>query len=108
MKKYLLLIISMVCAVTGAWAGSVTYSWQGNILTLTIDDDADLETLTSDVIANLGYLDGSQLIINGTISKIGITTAASKTEHNIVLNLKEATFTGDNITSGLPNNTSVH
>jgi hypothetical protein len=44
MKKYLLLIISMICAVTGAWADAVTVSTDGNgLTTVTCSDNGSSE-----------------------------------------------------------------
>ena len=74
MKKYLLFIISMLCAVTGAWADGATYSTSENILTITTNGDDNLTGIS--VLPDLNY--GATIVVTGPLSQEGITKILNK------------------------------
>ena len=81
MKRYLLFIISLVCAVTGVWAEDAVSTYVDGIITLTTNDDADLESVNASTPAgqNAGplfgwsYNNATALNVVGNISQVGLT-----------------------------------
>lgn len=106
MKKYLLLIISMVCAVTGAWAENavVTYN-QNSPSTITVEtkDDPDLsgnyakmaiwnnqtEASVSDQDVFTWSYDVMKVV--GTISQTGLNQIVSKNTNTGKFDMSQAT-----------------
>ncbi len=70
MKKYLLTLIVLVCAVTGAWAENATYSKSDDThLTITTNGDEDLNGISELPSMN----QGSIIAVTGALSQTGIT-----------------------------------
>lgn len=111
MKKYLLLIISMVCAVTGAWGGS-TLSGSGENWTITIHagDAADL----SDISPAFSHQASENCVIKvitesgASINAAGISAIANGILWNYQaikqLDLSDATISGDLSTASFNGN----
>lgn len=116
MKKYLLIIISLVCAVTGAWAevpypydfgsgSSVDWDATNSILTVTIGTTGDFATFTS----MLQHAEGNTVSPNNlkhirikctgsaTISETEVTSMNTAKTDNIYtsLDLTDAAFDTD-------------
>ena len=94
MKKYLLIIISLVCAVTGAWAevsypynfesgSSVDWDATNSILTVTIGTTGDFATFTS----MLRYAEGN----TNTVSPIKLTHIRIKCTGSATISETEVT-----------------
>lgn len=119
MKRYLLIIMMMVCAVTGAWAEDAVIEGTGggSRVTITTNDEPDLTSLASSTAlsGNWGSNTASDNAVEviGTISQAGldvINTMMSKNSQmhypaDKILYLNNATFSGT-ITS-LPAGTST-
>lgn len=75
MKRYLLIIMMMVCAVTGAWADGASKSVDGSALIIETNDDPDLATFTIDIDNNEGWMlhNKSEIRIVGDITQSGLT-----------------------------------
>ena len=66
MKKVLFLIVTLVCAVTGAWAGNPTVSYDSGTGTLTITSDEAGKLTTSMVSA---YTGATKLVLSGKFNE---------------------------------------
>ena len=98
MKKYLLFIISMVCAVTGAWADDAYYTKSdGTHLTITTNGDQELNGIS--VLPSMEQY--SIIAVNGAISQEGITKIlnAYGTTYDFTFDFSGATIDVSTITN---------
>ena len=104
MKRFLLCVMTMLCAVTGAWADAPTISSDGSIVTITTNGDTDLSELTSEQWSGVSMAGGgstsnsiTKVKVNGDLDNDGlkaITDRLNPYTAGKILDLSGATMSG--------------
>lgn len=91
MKKVLFLIVTLVCAVTGAWAGNLTVSYDSGTGTLTITSD-EAGKLTTSMVSD--YTAATTIVLAGKFSSADLTAINANQGFTSVktVNMKNAEF----------------